>query len=144
MSTFLYKVGKSTYNKPWQFIISWIAIFGVVLVLLITNGMHLDYTMKIEGTESQKVLDQLAEELPEAAGGAAQIVFTAPKGERLDTPERSTLINKAIHEVYNLEYVINPANLTGEAGTSDTSNNQRDEAKAATTPEKLMFVWLQK
>ncbi|MFD1904921.1 hypothetical protein ACFSQ7_14145 [Paenibacillus rhizoplanae] len=65
-------------------------------------------------------------------------MFTAPKDERLDTPERSTLINKAIHGVYNLEYVVNPASMTGEAGISNTENNQGDEARVATTDEKLI------
>jgi RND superfamily putative drug exporter len=138
MSTFLYKVGKSAYNKPWYFIVSWIAILGVVLALLFANGMHLSSETKIEGTEAQKVLDQLAKELPEATGGEARVVFTAPKGERLDTPERSALINKAIQDVYNLDYVVNPAELAGKAGASNSENNQSEGARAATTAKTLM------
>ncbi|MFC5468123.1 MMPL family transporter [Cohnella suwonensis] len=121
MSTFLYKVGKSAYNKPWYFIVSWIAILGIVLALFGANGMHVSSEMKIKGTEAQKVLDQLVQELPQATGGEARVVFTAPKGERLDTPERSALINKAIHDVYNLDYVVNPAELAGETGASETA-----------------------
>lgn len=129
MSTFLYKLGKSAYTRPWYFIISWIAILGVVLALLGVNGIHVSSEMKIEGTESQKVLDQLAEELPEASGGQASIVFTAPKGERLDTPERLSSISAAVNDVYNLDYVINPIELAAEAGAS-TSGTAQGSASA--------------
>lgn len=120
MSTFLYRLGKSAYTRPWYFIVSWIAILGVVLALLGVNGIHVSSDMKIEGTESQKVLDQLSAELPEASGGQASIVFTAPKGERLDTPERLSSISEAVNEVYKLEYVINPIELAAQAGASMT------------------------
>ncbi|WP_169085132.1 MMPL family transporter [Paenibacillus sp. PL91] len=127
MSTFLYKLGKSAYTKPWYFIISWIAILGVVLAMLGVNGIHVSSDMKIEGTESQKVLDQLSAELPEASGGQASIVFTAPKSERLDTPERLSSISDAVNDVYSLDYVINPAKLAAEAGASMSGNTQSNE-----------------
>ncbi|OBZ13228.1 MMPL family transporter [Bacillus sp. FJAT-26390] len=127
MSTFLYRLGKSAYTRPWYFIISWIAILGIVLAILGVNGIHVTSDMKIEGTESQKVLDQLSAELPEASGGQASIVFTAPKGERLDTPERLSSISNAVNDVYNLDYVINPAKLAAEAGASASGNTQGNE-----------------
>lgn len=128
MSTFLYKLGKSAYTRPWYYIVSWIAILGVVLAILGANGIHVTSEMKIEGTESQKVLDQLTEELPEASGGQASIVFKAPQGERLDTPERLDAIIKAVHDVYNLDYVINPIELAAQAGASMAGGMQGSEA----------------
>ncbi|RAL26747.1 MMPL family transporter [Thermoflavimicrobium daqui] len=124
MSTFLYRVGKSAYDKPWYFIISWIAILGIVFTTLGVNGIHIGSEMKIEGTEAQKVLDQLAKELPEASGGQASVLFKAPKGERLDTPERLNAISKAIHEVYSLDYVINPVKLASKTGAPSQENPQ--------------------
>ncbi|WP_141502821.1 MMPL family transporter [Paenibacillus luteus] len=137
MSTFLYRLGKSAYTKPWYFIVSWIAILGIVLTVLGINGIHVTSDMKIEGTESQKVLDQLTAELPEASGGQASIVFTAPKGESLDTPERLASISEAVNEVYKLEYVINPIELAAQAGASMSDaaaaqGNQSAQGEAAT------------
>jgi len=129
MSTFLYNLGKTAYNKPWAFIVSWIAILGVVLALLGVNGIHVTSEMKIEGTESQKVLDKLAEELPEASGGQASILFKASQGERLDTPERITAISEAVSKIYDLEYVINPIELAAKAGVS--MNDAAQESQAA-------------
>jgi len=145
MSTFLYRLGKSAYTKPWYFIISWIAILGVVLAILGVNGIHVTSDMKIEGTESQKVLDQLSAELPEASGGQASIVFTAPKDERLDTPERLSAITKAVNDVYKLDYVINAAELAAQAGASASENaqgnapQQGDGTAQATTGELPPF-----
>ncbi|MDO7908735.1 MMPL family transporter [Paenibacillus sp. JX-17] len=130
MSTFLYKAAKSAFNKPWYFIVSWVAILGIVVAMIGINGIHASSEMKIEGTEAQKVLDQLAKELPAASGGQASVVFTAPDGERLDTPERVTRLSKAVNEVYNQEYVINPAELAAQAGVS-AAGAATDEAAAA-------------
>ncbi|CQR57371.1 MMPL family transporter [Paenibacillus riograndensis] len=118
MSTFLYRLGKSAYSKPWYFLAAWIVILGVVGALLGANGINSSSEMKIEGTESQKVLDKLAAELPAAAGGQASVAFTAPDGERLDTPERVALIQKAINDVYSMDYIINPAELAAEAAAA--------------------------
>ncbi|AIQ31230.1 transporter [Paenibacillus sp. FSL P4-0081] len=118
MSTFLYRLGKSAYSKPWYFIAAWIVVLGVIGALLGVNGIQSSSEMKIEGTESQKVLDKLTQELPAAAGGQASVAFTAPDGERLDTPERVALLQKAINDVYNMEYVINPMELAAQAAAA--------------------------
>ncbi|NIK70819.1 MMPL family transporter [Paenibacillus sp. BK720] len=136
MSTFLYKIGKTAYNKPWHFIIAWIAILGVVGALIGINGIHTSSEMKIKGTEAQKVLDQLAQELPEASGGQASVVFTAPQGERLDTPERIAAITKAINAVYGVEYVINPAEAAAAAGATATDAAQSGNAAAGSEQQK--------
>ncbi|MRN53765.1 MMPL family transporter [Paenibacillus monticola] len=130
MSTFLYRLGKSAYSKPWYFLTAWIVILGVIGALLGVNGIQSSSEMKIEGTESQKVLDMLVKELPAAAGGQASVAFTAPDGERLDTPERLALLQKAINDVYNMEYIINPAKLAAQAAAAGQSATADQSAAA--------------
>jgi len=140
MSTLLYRIGKSAYGKPWAYLVSWIAILAIVGAMLGANGVQVSSEMKIEGTEAQKVLDKLANELPEASGGQASVVFTAPKGERLDTPERLGAITKAIGEVYGLEYVINPAELAAAAGADASGAGQgqgQADGQSAQTPAQM-------
>ncbi|WP_339310644.1 MMPL family transporter [Paenibacillus sp. FSL M7-0896] len=132
MSTFLYRLGKSAYAKPWAFIAVWIIVLGVVGTLIGVNGIQSSSEMKIEGTESQKVLDKLTKELPAAAGGQASIAFTVPDGERLDTPERTALLLKAINDVYNMEYVINPAELAAQAAAAAAAGQAATDPSAAT------------
>ncbi|GBF73479.1 hypothetical protein PA598K_01770 [Paenibacillus sp. 598K] len=118
MSTFLYSLGKKAYAKPWYAIAGWLVILGLVAGLLGVNGVQVSPDIKIEGTEAQNVLDKLETELPQAAGGQASVVFTVPDGERLDTPERIGAILEAVNSVYQLEYVINPAELAAAAAQS--------------------------
>ncbi|WP_020618004.1 MMPL family transporter [Paenibacillus daejeonensis] len=126
MSTFLYQLGKKAYAKPWYVITSWIVILGFVLAMLGVNGINVSTDIKIEGTEAQKVLDKLEAELPEASGGQASVVFTVAEGERLDTPERIGAILETINQVYELEYVINPAELAAAAAQSGAMEGMPD------------------
>ncbi|MHA6480908.1 MMPL family transporter [Paenibacillus sp. strain BS8-2] len=130
MSKLLYRIGKSAFNKPWLFIAGWLVIIGIVVAMLVINGMSVSSEMKIDGTESQKVLDKLEQELPEASGGQASVLFSAPEGERLDTPERIATISEAVGKVYELDYIINPAELAAAAG-ADLSAGQGADAGAA-------------
>ncbi|MGC5772890.1 MMPL family transporter [Paenibacillus pabuli] len=128
MSTLLYKLGKTAFRKPGYFIIGWVLILGIVISMISMNGIHISSEMKIEGTESQKVLDQLAKELPAASGGQGSVVFKAPDNERLDTPERLAAMMKGVNEVYGLNDVINPADYAAEASSSGAA---ADMAQAA-------------
>ena len=111
MSKFLYKIGRAAYKKPWYFIVGWLVVLGIVLGALGLNGISVSSEMRIEGTESQKVLDQLTKELPEASGGQGSVVFTVPDGESLETPERAAAISKAVEDVYSLDHVSQPRRL---------------------------------
>lgn len=119
MSTFLYKIGNTAYRKPWQFIAGWLVVLAIVVSLIAVNGIHVSSEMKIEGTESQKILDQLAQELPMASGGQGSVVFKTSNDERLDTQERLVAISKAINEVYQLDDVLNPADFSTGASELD-------------------------
>lgn len=132
MSTLLYKLGKKAYDKPWYFIASWIVIVGVVIALLGTNGISVSSEMRIEGTESQKVLDMLDKELPEVSGGQASVLFKAPEGERLDTPERVAAISKAVNEVYNLDDVVNPVGINAESGALQGDQSMQGDPTSQT------------
>src|SRR3546814_15927468 len=111
MSTFLYRLGRGVYGKPWPFIVGWLLVLAAVVAALLVNGVKVTSEMKIDNTEAQQVLDRVVEELPEASGGQASVVFTVPEGERLDTAERMAAIAETVQEVYALEQVVDPADL---------------------------------
>lgn len=111
MSTFLYRLGRTAFGRPWLFIAGWVAVLAAVVGAVAINGVNVSSEMKIEGTEAQTVLDRVADELPAASGGQASVVFTVPDGERLDTPERLAVISGTVSDVYDLEKVVNPLDL---------------------------------
>lgn len=135
MSKLLYRIGRTAYDNPWKFIVSWVAILGIVLAILGVNGIHTSSEMRIAGTESQKVLDKLAEELPAASGGSGSVVFTAPSGERLDTPERLAAISKAVNDVYKLDLVLNPADYAEAQQAASGDAAQSAEAQQQQQPQ---------
>ena len=112
MSTFLYRLGRTAFGRPWLFISGWLAVLAVVVGAVVINGVSVSSEMKIEGTEAQTVLDRVADELPAASGGQASVVFTVPDGQRLDTAERLAVISDTVNDVYDLEQVVNPLDLS--------------------------------
>ena len=116
MSTFLYRLGRGCFGKPWPIIVGWVLVLAAVVAALVVNGVKVTSEMKIDNTEAQQVLDRVSRELPEASGGQASVVFTVPDGDRLDTPARMAAIAETVQDVYELDQVINPADLSQGQG----------------------------
>lgn len=139
MSKLLHKIGLTAYGKPWYFILAWVIVLGVVLGALGINGVNVSSEMKIEGTQSQTVLDRLTREMPAASGGQGSVVFVAPSGQSLTTPERAAAIAESVTSVHALKHVVDPAQATasadetatdaeGSAATEGSAANPADEA----------------
>lgn len=124
MSKFLYKMGAFAYKKPWVFIVSWIVILGAIIGIISTSGINVSTETRIDGTESQDVLDQLAENFPIASGGQGSFIFEAPNGEQIDAPENIEPLLDTINEIYNLNYVINPMEIMQEQGQENGEDMQ--------------------
>ncbi|HEY9565241.1 MAG TPA: MMPL family transporter [Nocardioides sp.] len=128
MSTILYRLGQTAFGRPWLFIAGWVAVLAAVVGAVAINGVSVSSEMKIEGTQAQTVLDRVADELPEASGGQASVVFTAPDGERLDTPERLAVISGTVGDVYDLEKVVNPLDAALGGAEEDPADTPRKNA----------------
>lgn len=108
MSKLLYMLGRKGYDKPWYFIFGWIVILVLVLSLLGLNGIHISSNMQIQGTRAQQVADLLQKEVPSLSGGQGSVVFTVPRGQRLDTKTRIAAIMRAVNQVYQEKDVVKP------------------------------------
>lgn len=134
MSTFLYRLGRTAFGRPWLFIAGWLAVLAVVVGSVAINGVSVSSEMKIEGTEAQTVLDRVAAELPEASGGQASVVFTAADGERLDTGERLAVISGTVSDVYDLEKVVNPLDAALGGAPEEGAPGTPPESAPGTPP----------
>ncbi len=134
MSTFLYRLGRGAYGRPWPFIVGWVLVLATVVAALLVNGIKVSSEMKIENTEAQQVLDRVSEELPAASGGQASVVFTAPDGQRIDTPERLGAIASTVQQVYALEQVVNPAELMEAQGPEQGPGQGQGRQQTAEAP----------
>ncbi len=83
-------------THPWRVVFGWLAIVVLLIGLVATVGGSLRDEFEIPGSDTQKATDLIESEFASEQGGVLNIVFAAPAGERLDTPERRAAIQEAI------------------------------------------------
>jgi RND superfamily putative drug exporter len=79
-------------GHPWRVVGGWIGILALLIVLVATVGGSLRDEFSIPGSDAQKATDLIEAEFASEQGGVLNLVFAAPKGERLDTPQRKAAI----------------------------------------------------
>jgi RND superfamily putative drug exporter len=91
-------------THPWRVIAGWVGIVALLVVLVGTVGGDLRDEFEIPGSETQKATDLIESEFASEQGGVLNVVFAAPEGERLDTPERQAAIEDAIARLESPEF----------------------------------------
>ncbi|TFI28598.1 MMPL family transporter [Streptomyces sp. 4R-3d] len=85
MATFLYRLGRFSFQRRRLVLALWIAVLAVVGVGAAGVSGKTTDTFSIAGTQSQEALDLLKGEFAQASadGATARVVFEAPGGEKL-------------------------------------------------------------
>ncbi len=99
-------------THPWRVVAGWVGIVVVLIVLVGAVGGDLRDEFEIPGSDTQKATDLLESEFTSEQGAVLNVVFAAPNGQRLDTPERRAAIEEAITRLKSGEF----APGDGEAG----------------------------
>jgi putative drug exporter of the RND superfamily len=86
-------------SNPWRVIIGSLGGIAVLVFLVFAIGGSLKDEFSIPGSDTQKATDLIESEFASEQGGVLNIVFAAPPGQRLDTPERKATIEKAIADL---------------------------------------------
>jgi RND superfamily putative drug exporter len=81
---------------PWRLVAGWVGIIVLLVALVATVGGSLRDEFEIPGSDTQKATDLIESKFTSEQGAVLNIVFAAPEGQRLDTPERKAAIEKAI------------------------------------------------
>jgi putative drug exporter of the RND superfamily len=89
---------------PWRVILSWIGIIVALVFLVATIGGNLRDQFEIPGSDTQKATDLIESEFSSEQGGVLNLVFAAPEGQRLDTPERKAAVEDAIARLKTSEF----------------------------------------
>src|SRR5207344_2505630 len=110
-------------SHPWKVIIASLASIAVLLVLVFTIGGSLKDKFEIPGSDTQKATDLIKAEFSSEQGSVLNLVFAAPKGERLDTPERKAAVNAAVAKLKTAEF--KPTN--GKVGIDSVGNPFSDQ-----------------
>jgi putative drug exporter of the RND superfamily len=107
---------------PWRVIGSWIGIVVLLVVLVGTIGGSLRDEFEIPGSDTQKATDLIESEFTAEQGSVLNVVFAAPEGQRLDTPERREAINGAITRLRTQEFKPTGKDPAGDAGLESVGN----------------------
>ncbi|MET9312635.1 MMPL family transporter [Kribbella sp. NPDC003505] len=106
MANFLYRLGRFSYQRRRLVAAVW-ALFLVLLgVGALTLGGKTANTFSIPGTESQRALDALKQELPAASGASATVVVKAPDGKTLADPTVKAAVGATVANVAKVPEVI--------------------------------------
>jgi len=115
-------------THPWRVIGGWLGIVVVLFALVATVGGELRDEFEIPGSDTQLAVDLIEAEFASEQGGVLNIVFAAPEGQRLDTPERKAAIDKAIATLQSSEFKPKgeDAGLTSVADPFDSQTFSKD------------------
>ena len=91
-------------THPWRVIVSWLGIVVVLVGLVATVGGNLRDEFEIPGSDTQKATDLIESEFASEQGGVLNVVFAAPVGERLDTPQRKAAVEEAITKLKGAKF----------------------------------------
>ena len=88
-----------------------LGIIAALIVLVATVGGSLKDEFSIPGSDTQRATDLIESEFAEEQGGVLNLVFAAPEGERLDTPERKAAVEAAIAKLKTDEFKPRPGRI---------------------------------
>jgi putative drug exporter of the RND superfamily len=91
-------------SHPWRVIFSSLAAIAALVVLVFTIGGSLKDEFEIPGSDTQKATDLIESEFSSEQGAVLNLVFAAPKGQRLDTPARKAAVEAAVAKLKTAEF----------------------------------------
>ncbi|ROZ64365.1 MMPL family transporter [Kocuria soli] len=110
MAKLLYRLGRAAAHRAWLVITAWLAILALSVGAFLTFGGTLSSQFEIPGTETQRLADQLSDELPSANEGVGTIVFSTEDGSEFTDAQKKEIgdaLNQA-GEVSGVSAVSNP------------------------------------
>ncbi|WP_182876753.1 MMPL family transporter [Microbispora sp. H10670] len=95
MATLLYRLGRFSFRRRGRVAALWLLLLVVLgLAAAAFHGPAGD-KFSMPGTESQRALDALAKEFPQASGATGAIVVAAPQGRKLEPAAVAPVVKEA-------------------------------------------------
>jgi RND superfamily putative drug exporter len=91
-------------THPGRVALAWVAIIASLVAVVVLFGGSLKDEFEIPGSDTQRATDLIESEFAAEQGGVLNLVFAAPAGERLDTPERKAAIAAATATIQQAEF----------------------------------------
>ena len=106
MATLLYRLGRASFRHRKLVVALWLVMLAALggAALAFQGPTSSDFTMP--GTESQRAIDSLQREFPEASGATGTIVVAAPAGGTLADPALKPAVQGLVKEASTLPGVL--------------------------------------
>ena len=110
MANLLYRIGRLSFRRRGVVASVWALLLAGIVASLLSVGIAPSATLSIPGTESQRALDVLAKQLPQASGAAGTVVVRAPEGQDLTDPANRQTVLAVVQEANELPGVVGATN----------------------------------
>ncbi len=125
MAKLLFKLGRWSYLHKWKVIVAWLLLLGAAVGGALSLMKPFTSEFAIEGTPAIEALDTLDENFPGmgnvATAPGVNLVFAAPEGQRLDTPEYMAAMDRTVDyirdnldDIEGLDRFGNPVTVNAE------------------------------
>ncbi|WP_330474500.1 MMPL family transporter [Terrabacter sp. C0L_2] len=96
MATLLYRIGCFAFGRRGVVASAWFVLLAVLAGVLLTLGSAPTSSVTIPGTESQRALEALAREFPQASGASGTVVVRAPEGQTVVAPASKAVLDDVV------------------------------------------------
>ncbi|MBM7389830.1 RND superfamily putative drug exporter [Clavibacter michiganensis] len=91
MASVLYRLGSMAARRAWLVIVSWVVILGIGVGSFLAFAGTLGNSFDIPGTASGAVTDELAQTLPDTAGGTGTVVYRTADGSAFTDQQKQDI-----------------------------------------------------
>lgn len=96
MATLLYRIGRFAFGRRGVVASAWLVLLAALAGVLLSLGAAPTSSITIPGTESQRALEALAKEFPQASGASGTVVVRAPAGQTVVAPSSKAVLDDIV------------------------------------------------
>ncbi len=106
MASLLYRIGRASLRRRGTVVLSWLILLVALggAAVAFKGATTSDFTMP--GTESQRAIDALSQQFPQASGATGVIVIAGPGADPLTSPANRTAVGEVVREAAALPGVV--------------------------------------
>lgn len=103
MATFLYRLGRLAFRRRRVVVMLWVAVLAAIGIGAMTAPGTSSGALSVPGTQSQRAIDLLRKEFPQASadGATARVVFEAPSGQKLTSAANRAEVESLVAKLEN-------------------------------------------
>ncbi|MFC5752387.1 MMPL family transporter [Actinomadura rugatobispora] len=95
MATLLYRLGRWCFGRRGLVVVTWLLLLGVMGGAAAAFSGSTTSEFRMPGTESQRAMDALGEQFPQAGGATGTIVIAAPRNAPLTAEQVTPIVRQA-------------------------------------------------